>query len=166
MNTELVPAEVQDKSVVANLLQLYLYDFSEFAGWAINEHGLFDYSYLDHYWIEPDRHPFFVRVDGELAGFALIRTVSEDGAEKNHLAEFFILRKFRRCGVGEAAGRQLFDRLSGVWSVAQMDKNVLAQRFWRRVISRYTSGSYTERHDDTRGRVIQEFTVEATNAHQ
>lgn len=49
MNVELAPARVVNKSVVANLLQLYLYDFSELAGWSINEHGLFNYPYLDHY---------------------------------------------------------------------------------------------------------------------
>lgn len=166
MNTELVSARVEDKSIIANLLQLYLYDFSELAGWAINEHGLFNYPYLDHYWTEPDRHPFLVRVDGELAGFALVRTLVMEGGQENHLAEFFILRKLRRIGVGETAARQLFDRFPGTWTVAQRDWNIGAQRFWRRVIGRYTGGSYTERHDDDRDRFIQEFTVTGQNARQ
>lgn len=159
MHTELVPARVEDKSVITNLLQLYLYDFSELAGWAINEHGLFNYPYLDHYWTEPDRHPFLVRADGELAGLALVCSLASDGEHVNHLAEFFILRKLRRIGVGEAAARQLFDRFPGTWSVAQRNWNVAAQHFWRRVIDRYTGGAFTERHDDDKGRIIQEFTV-------
>ncbi len=37
--------------------------------------GLYDYMYLDHYWTEEGRHPFFIRVDGKLAGFALVREI-------------------------------------------------------------------------------------------
>lgn len=165
-NIELVPARVEDKSIIANLLQLYLYDFSEFAGWAMNEHGLFNYPYLDHYWTEPERHPFLVRVDGEIAGLALVQTLARDGGQSHHLAEFYILRKFRRAGIGETAARQLFDRFPGSWAVAQRDWNIAAQHFWRRVIGRYTGGSYTERRDDDKGRVIQEFTVKGLNTTQ
>jgi predicted acetyltransferase len=157
MQVELMTARVDDKPVIANLLQLYLHDFSEFAGWAINEHGLFDYPWLDHYWRDPARFPFLIRVDGELAGFALVHTSGQEGPQVHHLAEFFVLRKFRRMGVGETAARQLFDRMPGSWSVAQMDRNVVAQHFWRKVIHRYTGGAFTERHDDDRDRVIQEF---------
>lgn len=159
MHVEVIAARVEDKPVIANLLQLYLYDFSEFAGWAVNDHGLFHYPRLDHYWTESERHPFLIRVEGELAGFALVETDDEDGKKVHHLAEFFVLRKFRRKGVGEAAARQLFDRLPGTWSVAQMDGNTAAKIFWRKVIDRYTGGTFTERHEDDRGRTIQEFTT-------
>lgn len=159
MRVDLVTAEVDDKPVIAKLLQLYLYDFSEFTGWAINEHGLFDYPWLDHYWRDPDRAPFLLRVDGELAGFALVHTAGPDGNRVHQLAEFFVLRKFRRMGVGETAARHLFDGMPGAWSVAQIDPNVAAQQFWRKVVGRYTGGAFTERHDDDRGRVIQEFST-------
>lgn len=162
MNVELLPADVDDKPVIANLLQLYLYDFSEFTGWAINEHGLFTYPWLDHYWKDSDRAPFLLRVDGELAGFALVHTSETNGRRVHHLAEFLVLRKFRRMGVGETAAGLLFERLPGPWSVAEMDRNVVAQRFWRKVIDRYTHGAFSERHDDERGRIIQEFTTPAT----
>ncbi|MGC4189762.1 MAG: GNAT family N-acetyltransferase [Thermomicrobiales bacterium] len=161
MPIELVPVRLEDRPVLANLMQLYLYDFSEFAGWTINEHGLYDYRYLDHYWTDPGRHPFFVRADGELAGFALVSTVEAvtTDAPEHHMAEFFIMRKFRRTGVGETAARTLFGQFPGPWSVSQMQWNDAAQRFWRTVIARYTQGAYTERHDE-RGRLIQEFVSE------
>jgi predicted acetyltransferase len=75
------------------------------------------------------------------------------------LAEFFILRILRRIGVGEAAAQQLFDPFPGSWTVVQRDWNMAAQHFWRRVIARYTGGTSTERHDDAKGRFIQEFIV-------
>jgi hypothetical protein len=36
MQIDVIPAALDDKPVLANLMQLYLYDFSEFAGWTIN----------------------------------------------------------------------------------------------------------------------------------
>ena len=56
------------------------------------------YRYLDKdYWTEASRHPFFVIASGNLAGFALVRTLAEDdnGEPSYSLAEFFILRKYR-----------------------------------------------------------------------
>ena len=62
-----------DKQVLRHLVEFYVYDYSDYMGWDVDEHGVFGYRYLDHYWTEPDRHPFFIRVDGRLAGFALVR---------------------------------------------------------------------------------------------
>ena len=157
MHVELVPARVDDKPVITNLMQLYLYDFSLFMGWSVNEDGLFQYPDISHYWTDPDRHAFLLRVDGMLAGFALVDTLDADGEPVHELAEFFVLPRFRRKGVGEGAARSLFDRWPGSWSVAELDENVMAQRFWRKVIHRYTGGAFTERHDDEDGLTVQEF---------
>jgi predicted acetyltransferase len=62
-------------------MQLYLYDFSEMCGDDCDERGLFEYEYLPRYWIEPERHPFLIRVDGKLAGFALVREMVERGED-------------------------------------------------------------------------------------
>jgi len=156
MQIDVIPAALDDKPVLANLMQLYLYDFSEFAGWTINRHGLYDYRYLDHYWTEPDRYPFLLQVAGELAGFALVRSLDEGDEPVYHVAEFFIMRTFRRTGHGEASARQLFYRFPGQWSISQLERNEAAQRFWRAVIGRYTGETYTERIDE-RGHRIQEF---------
>src|SRR5215471_15872892 len=48
MHIDLVPAELVDKAVLRNLLELYRYDFSEFTGDDVDEHGLYGYPYLDH----------------------------------------------------------------------------------------------------------------------
>lgn len=159
MQPEVLPVLIEDKPVIANLLELYMHDFSEFLGWDLNEHGLYGYRYLDHYWTEPGRHPFVVRVGGRLAGFALVSILFLDERSETSMSEFFILRKYRRQGVGEAVARQLFDQFPGQWSVAQMDRNVAAQSFWRAIIDRYTGGAFAERHDTAQQRVIQEFTV-------
>jgi predicted acetyltransferase len=60
------------------------------------------------------------------------------------IAEFFVLRKYRHCGVGRAAAFAVFDRFPGHWEVSQIAENSPAQQFWRRIIAQYTHGRYQE----------------------
>ena len=88
MTVELVRASLSDKAVLRRLLQLYRYDFSEWNGDDVDEHGEFGHRYLDHYWTDQDSHPFLIRQAGRWAGFALVRT---EGV--NDMSEFFVMRK-------------------------------------------------------------------------
>jgi hypothetical protein len=69
---ELIPAEREQEPIIANLLELYIHDFSEFNNCELGEDGRFGYRRLPLYWNEPGRHPFLVRIDGKLAGVVLI----------------------------------------------------------------------------------------------
>jgi predicted acetyltransferase len=60
------------------------------------------------------------------------------------MAEFFVMRKYRRRRVGWEAARKLFDRFPGEWWVMQEAENLPAQAFWRRLIGDYTGGMYEE----------------------
>jgi predicted acetyltransferase len=144
MDVQLVPVELEHKSVLRQLLELYAYDFSEYDDADVNEHGLYGYKYLDHYWTEPDRHPFFIVVDGHLAGLVLVYSaryvVQEPGAKS--IAEFFVMRKYRRKGVGRAAATQAFAMFPGQWEVLQYGGNAPSYRFWEKVIDAYTGGRY------------------------
>ena len=145
MEIELQLISFEHKNVLRNLMELCQHDYSEFSGDDINEHGLFDYRYLDNYWTESGRYPFFIRVPGKLAGFALFRELETDQQEATYsLAEFFILRKYRRKRIGEQAACHLFDQFQGRWKVKQEAENIPAQRFWRAVIARYTQGTFQE----------------------
>jgi predicted acetyltransferase len=124
--------------------------------------GLYDYPYLDHYWVEPERSPFIVRVNGYLAGFVLVARYNYLTGEKDSwvIAEFFIMRKYRRQGVGEHVGRYIFDQFPGAWQVGQMIENSAAITFWRKVISRYTHDNFQEHNlnNDNWIGPIQSFT--------
>ena len=119
------------------MFQLYIHDFSEF--WAgqdrgeLPESGRFDtYSELDLYWTEPDRSAWFIRADGHLAGFALLNRHSHSGLPADHdVAEFFVVRKHRRSGVGIEAARKLISARPGQWEIAVVRANVGALDFWR-----------------------------------
>lgn len=156
VSIEVVPFE--QKGVLRRLLQFYLYDFSEIEpeNVRMGADGEFPYRYLDHYWA-PDqgeeRHPYFVRVDGELAGFALVRKVNGMFV----MSEFFVVRRFRRQGVGARAAAGVFKRHPGRWIVQEVARNLAAQAFWRRVIADVTGGEFEE-EQSPRG-VTQRFEV-------
>ena len=145
MDIEVQQASLEDKTILRNLMELYAYDFSEFDHCDVDATGLFGYNRLDHYWMEPGRHPFIVRVEGKPAGLVLVRTLDETktGLTRS-IAEFFILRKYRHQGIGKIVAQRIFDMFPGQWSVAQVANNYPAQAFWRKVISEYMQGDFQE----------------------
>jgi len=134
----------EDKPVLRNLMQLYLYDMSEFDNEDMSHHGLFEYKYLDHYWIEKDRHAFYIEVEAHLAGFVLVNRHSILVDDANTIAEFFVMKKYRLHGIGEYIAGYLFDLLPGEWEVRELSNNTVAQSFWRKVIVQYTKSDYQE----------------------
>ncbi|MEO8813048.1 MAG: GNAT family N-acetyltransferase [Caulobacteraceae bacterium] len=132
-------ANANDRLVLENLFQLYVHDFSE--QWRgrpegeLGDNGLFDRYPLDGYWSEAGRVPLLARRDGNLCGFALLNTFSRTDAALDHaMAEFFIVRKHRRAGLGAAVAREIFSRFPGRWEVAVARGNLAAVAFWRRVV--------------------------------
>lgn len=155
MDVQITPVAVEEHDVLAALLQLYVYDFSEMLGLDVGDDGRYHAPPIE------GRDAFLVRVDGKLAGFALVlgksRLTGEEGV--HDVAEFFVLQRYRRTGVGEKAARWLFDRYPGPWEVRQKAENARAIAFWRRVIDRYTGGHFDEEAlDDERWRgPVQRF---------
>ena len=133
-----VPAGQQ--RVLDALLQLYLHDFSSLAPLGtpygeVSEDGRFAYPWLESYWQEPGREPFVVRADGRIAGFVLVNRWSALDRPLDHaVAEFFVLRKYRRAGVGRRAAHLIFHRMRGRWEVPIAAYNREAVPFWRSVV--------------------------------
>lgn len=162
MQITLDKVSLEEKSVLRNLLELYKYDFTEYDPEDVNEHGLYEYMYLDHYWTEEGRYPYFIRVNGKLAGFALVRQMGTTDTNETiySIAEFFVMKKYRGMGVGRSIAFQLFDMFHGVWKIAQIEENKPAQAFWRRIISEYTHNDYEEIREEGWIGPIQVFSAE------
>ena len=63
-----------ERTLLGNLMQLYLYDFAEFDDREPDADGRFEYRWLDEYWDDEDRYPYVLRNRGGHAiGFALVR---------------------------------------------------------------------------------------------
>lgn len=140
MDVNLRTATLEEKFVLRNLMELCQYDYSEFNGKDISPYGFFGYTYLDHYWTEPGCYPFLIYADEKRAGFALVRQLDE--ASTYSMAEFFILRKYRKQGMGRVVACQIFDRFPGKWEVEHEEGNLPAQAFWKKIIAHYTNNSY------------------------
>jgi len=133
--------------LLANLLALYMHDMSEIFPVEVGADGRFAYDKLPLYWSEPERRfPFLIRAGGKLAGFALAtRGLSGEGAtELLDVAEFFVLRSYRRSGVGREAAFLLWNRLPGRWVVRVSEGNRAGIPFWRSTVQEYTSGVFSE----------------------
>jgi predicted acetyltransferase len=153
---ELIKASLEHKAVIKNLMQLYMYDFSEFIDIEVEVDGLFAaYKNLDDYWNDVNRFPYIIQQGEKPIGFVFVRHVKEQQCNHFSIAEFFVMKRYRRTGTGTAVADRLFDLHKGQWEVFQKETNIPAQLFWKSVIDEYTKGDFTERFED--GKIIQEF---------
>src|SRR6185312_11525315 len=97
------PASAAERPLIEGMFQLYVYDFSEMQpadpdDFDIEPDGTFGpYQYMDAYWREPSRIPLIIRAGGKVAGFAMLNDHGHSGRPVDrNMAEFFVLRKFRR----------------------------------------------------------------------
>jgi len=124
------------------LLELYAHDFSEFHHLELGVDGRFGYQPLPLYWTDPDRYPFLIQVDGRLVGLALVKRGSEFSDRETvwDVAEFFVVRAYRRQGIGLKAAHELWRRFPGPWEVRVMQSNRTALHFWERAITTFNNG--------------------------
>lgn len=144
MNFEIVEVREDEKEILRNLMEKYDYEFSQYVLCDVNPLGLYGYTYFDCYWYEENRWAFFLKVDGKLAGFAMVNDYPEAGESDYCMSEFFVMYKYRRCGLGKWAAFQLFDRFKGLWQLKRHPKNIGSVHFWDNVINEYTGGKFTQ----------------------
>ena len=156
MEFQLIRAKEEHKEALANLIQFYIYDFSEFIKCDVEEDGKYKPYPLEDYWREDnDRFPYIIKQNDKYVGLVLVRFIESAGGNYFSIAEFFILKKYRREGIGKAVAARILDLHKGKWEVFQMEANEVAQIFWRKVIDDYTKGNFSERIEN--GRRIQNF---------
>ena len=134
MEIVLCRATPEKRDVLFRLLQYSLFeesltDFNE-----MNDDALFDYPWFDAYFTEAEREAYFIRENGSdrLLGFAMVRA-HEDG--RHSIAEFMVIPKYRRRGVGSQAAKACFALHNGLWEVKPAYGSEQAKRFWQKVIS-------------------------------
>lgn len=147
MNVDVTPAAPDEQPIVRALFELYTYDFSPIMGLDVEGDGRFRVRPLEKFWSDPRCHAFLFRVQDKLAGFALVQQRSRLSGDESvcDMDQFFVLRRYRRHGVGERAAHLLFDRFRGRWEIREEHGNDDATAFWRRVIERYTGAAVEER---------------------
>ncbi|MFJ2325626.1 GNAT family N-acetyltransferase [Pseudomonas sp. NPDC087690] len=142
-NIELHPAQRDELEIIENLMQFYMYDFSEWLPLKLASHGFFSIQPKTDYWHHPATQPFLIQVDGELAGFVSVdNEIHIPGAEHN-IGYFFLARRFRGQGVAQFVVSALLSRIPGQWQIFHIDANLPAQRFWAGLIPQISGGECT-----------------------
>ena len=57
--------ESKDKSILQNLFQLYMHDITASLPMDVNEHGLFEYNYIDYYFTEQNRYAYLIYINNK-----------------------------------------------------------------------------------------------------
>jgi len=142
---------------------LYAHDFSEFHDLELGTDGRFGYKHLSLYWRDPGRHPFFVKVDGRLAGLVLVKRGSEVSGDETvwDMAEFFVVRGYRRRGIGTELAHEVWRRFPGQWEIRVMQSNRAACLFWERAVSQFTGETIPSVRVDKGGEPWRVFSFES-----
>lgn len=65
----------------------------------------------------------------------LVRQIKAEGDEPLwQMAEFFILWKYWRQGIGREVAHRVYYQFHGRWEIVQEKENLPAQKFWKKVI--------------------------------
>lgn len=136
-------ATLVDQLPIRRMLELYQHDLSDIWDQDLDVHGEYGYP-LERYWQAPVHQAFLFLCNGRYAGFALVDDDVRLRDDHLWMAQFFVLKKYRRRGVGRHAAMQVFDTQRGRWEVGQMAGNHRAREFWRSVIGDYTHGQFVE----------------------
>lgn len=112
---KVIEAKKEDRDTVMNLLEKYLYEFSQWEKTDVNDKGLYGYEYLDCYFEEK-------------TDFCL--------------SDFFIMNKYRRKGYGKEAVFQVLTMHHGKWQLKRHPHNIGSVHFWNNVIAEYTKGNF------------------------
>ncbi|WP_058515358.1 GNAT family N-acetyltransferase, partial [Legionella santicrucis] len=146
---QLIPASLNDYPIIRNMTQFYFYDLSRNCGrdsadWAVLSDGLYDAFDCKNYFEEANRKAFLIKILDELAGFVLLNQVATSSDVNWNIGEFFILARFQRQGIGQLVAHELWNTYPGRWEVSILPENKDGLLFWRKIISVYTNGKYSE----------------------
>ncbi|UUT15000.1 GNAT family N-acetyltransferase [Pseudomonas zeae] len=150
-NIELHPAQRDELDIIENLMQFYMYDFSEWLPLKLAEHGFFSIQPKIDYWRHPATQPFLIRVNGELAGFVSVDNEIHIAGAQHNIGYFFIARRFRGQGVAQFVVSALLSRIPGQWQIFHIDANLPAQHFWASLIPVLTGGDFTRQQREVDG---------------
>jgi len=140
--TTVHPASLNDKQILANLMQLHLYEISRIDKRPIGPDGLFPYPPFEEYWRDPERSPYLIMADGRLAGFALVDSHPATPRPTDFaLTEFFVLASMRKLGVGVEALRNLSTQKYGTWQLSFDTMDEEGAAFWTSALGRSTNGT-------------------------
>ena len=132
------------KDVLYRLLQYSLFEESESDLNEMNDEALFEYRYFDNYFSDSDRDAFFIKEKdtNKLLGFVMVNSYVQKFKEGHSIAEYLIIPKYRRKGLGKKVATLIFEKYPGNWEVQPSFNNEKAYLFWKNVVESYKKDNY------------------------
>ncbi|CRM69538.1 GNAT family N-acetyltransferase [Pseudomonas sp. 25 R 14] len=133
---ELIQTGPEQAELIRNLYQFYAYESSDWEQEDVEADGRFyiHEEHLSRYWQDPQWSANLLLVDGYIAGFLLIERSELAGINALELADLFILKRYRRKGIGRAVATQVLTSGEADWLVRFYDQDEASQAFWRSVL--------------------------------
>jgi predicted acetyltransferase len=138
--------------LLRNLFEHYIHDMSEWFEIDTKPDGSYSYD-TSSVW-ENGYDAYLAKVGNSIAGFALVGSAIEWVGDigVHDVREFFVIRRFRRSGIGQRMATLLWNEIPGEWLVRVLESNVPAVLFWRTAISSHAHGSFAEENRIVNGR--------------
>ncbi|MGM1048120.1 MAG: GNAT family N-acetyltransferase [Bacillota bacterium] len=134
---QIIKVDNNKKEILKNLMTLYLHDLSEFSNDIdINQDkGLFEFDVFELFFEKEGLTPFFIVYENNIIGFILLQSGPYSNQEYADfvLNSFFILKKYRRRGLGREACKAFFNLYPGRYAVGQLLNNKPAVLYWKNV---------------------------------
>ena len=137
------PAAEPEFAAIENMMQFYMHDFSEWLPLPLENNGLFAVRPKAEYLARPGTLPYLILAGEELAGFAVIDDEVHQRESDYTLGYFFIARRFRGQGAGQAIVEELVRSFPGTWEIFHLKENLGAAQFWKKVVPRLSSGQFS-----------------------
>ncbi len=136
------------RAILENLFTYYVYDMSEYTGCGPDQNGIYGFKAeaLNSYWTDAEHIPYFILAGADIAGFALIRKYP-NAPETFDIEQFFVLRKFKRQGVGKKALAQILLNHPGKWQIRVLKENSAGLKFWIAAVTNLVGNNYQHELD-------------------
>ncbi|UCJ18234.1 GNAT family N-acetyltransferase [Pseudomonas sp. MM211] len=136
MSIELVPASAEQLPLIRNLYQFYAYESSDWEQEDVEIDGRFyvHEPHLQRYWQDEGWSAQLILADGFIAGFLLLERYDDPSVAEMEFADLFVLRKYRRLGIGRAVLQQVVSD-GRTWLTCCYEQDELASAFCKHVLS-------------------------------
>ncbi|MCR8645662.1 GNAT family N-acetyltransferase [Paenibacillus sp. N1-5-1-14] len=158
---QIIRVDQNGKDILKQLMTLFLHDLSEYNNdIEINQStGVFEFDVFDWFFEKEGLTPFFIKNTDKIIGFILLQSgpFSNQEFADYVLNSFFILKKYRRQGLGKEACKVFFKQFPGRYAISQIETNIPAIQFWKNTYRSFGIEFYEKAEIEEGHKVIYQY---------
>lgn len=144
------PVQAEQKELLWNIHQKYLYEMTQYYPDDVDEAGNYHYGYFEAYFTDPERIAYLIRYHNVVVGFAMLNPCSYVGHQPNHvMAEFTVFPAYRRKHIARQAAEMILARHPGKWEIKFHEMNKGAKSLWEGIAGPYAPAVHHLNDDET-----------------